>query len=340
MRSPSTRGSLSDVSRLAGVSIATASRVLNGSNHAVSATTRQRVLEAAHQLGYSPSALARALVTRKSRIIGVIVGDVVDPYFAEIIRGVEDVAGRVGYLTIVSNADRRPDVEREYLNVLRDYNAEGVVFAGSGVVGNEQHDALRDTVALARSQGMHIVSLAPRAFEGSSVRVDNRAAAYDIADYLISLGHKRLALVAGPSQLATAAERLDGFRQALAAHGLAADAIYDGDFNYDSGYAAALRIVAEPQLPDAIVGCNDETALGVLMALRQAGISIPKQLSVVGIGDTRPARYLELTTVNIPTYELGAIAARQIVAARDRQADSETILPHRLVPRATTARRQ
>ena len=109
-------------------------------------------------LAYSPSALARALVTRRTRVIGVIVGDVVDPYFGEITRGVEDVAGRAGYLTIVCNADRRPSVEREYLNLLRDYNAEGAVFAGSGLV---EREALSESVGLARRQGMHVVALAP-----------------------------------------------------------------------------------------------------------------------------------------------------------------------------------
>ena len=176
-RTRSGRGSLADVSRRAGVSTATASRVLNGSPHPVSAATRDRVIQAAHDLSYSPSALARALVTRRTRIIGVIVGDVVDPYFAEITRGVEDCAGRAGYLTIVCNADRRPEVEREYLNLLRDYNAEGAVFAGSGLVDDDEE--LNATVEQARRGGMHVVALAPRGFEGSCVMVDNRAAARD-----------------------------------------------------------------------------------------------------------------------------------------------------------------
>ena len=197
-------------------------------------------MEAARDLGYSPSALARALVTRRTRIIGVIVGDVVDPYFAEITRGVEDVAGRAGYLTIVCNADRRPSVEREYLNVLRDYNAEGAVFAGSGLVSSDE--ALSESVGLARRQGMHVVALAPRSFEGSSVTVDNRAAAYDAVDYLASLGHRRIALVAGPVDLVSARQRLEGFLAALDAHSLAPGPLYEGDFSYAAGQAAALRM--------------------------------------------------------------------------------------------------
>ena len=117
--------SLADISRRAGTSVATASRVLNGSTHPVSDATRARVMEAAADLGYQPSALARALVTRSSRIIGVIVNDIVDPYFAEIARGVEDVAGRTGHLVMVCNADHRVEAEIEYVRALRDYHAAG-----------------------------------------------------------------------------------------------------------------------------------------------------------------------------------------------------------------------
>jgi LacI family transcriptional regulator len=336
-RSRSERGSLADVSRRAGVSTATASRVLNGSPHPVSAATRERVMQAAHDLSYSPSALARALVTRRTRIIGVIVGDVVDPYFAEITRGVEDCAGRAGYLTIVCNADRRPAVEREYLNLLCDYNAEGAVFAGSGLVdGDEELSAM---VERARRQGMHVVALAPRAFEGSSITVDNRAAARDLTDHLVSLGHRTIAFVAGPAGLLSARERLAGFEEALAGHSLEPDLLCEGDFSYASGHAAALELLARDRLPDAAIGANDETAIGVLTGLRSAGVDVPGTLSVAGIGDTRPASFLELTTVSVPTFELGARAARRIIAGRDAHDESRVVVGHRLVSRATSARR-
>ena len=294
-------------------------------------------MQAAHDLSYSPSALARALVTRRSRIIGVIVGDVADPYFAEITRGVEDVAGRAGYLTIVCNADRRPAVEREYLNLLRDYNAEGAVFAGSGLVDGDE--ALSASVDQARRQGMHVVALAPRRFSGSSVSVDNRAAAYDLVEYLVSIGHRRVGFVAGPPDLISARQRMEGFRAALDGHSLEPGPLCEGDFSYASGHAAALRLLAAPRLPDAVVAANDETAIGVLMALRGAGVDVPRTLSVAGIGDTRPARFLELTTVSVPTFELGASAARRIIAGGGAASEGNAVMPHRLVPRATSARR-
>src|SRR4029079_19687235 len=124
--------SLADISRRAGTSVATASRVLNGSTHPVSEATRARVMEAAADLGYQPSALARALVTRSSRIIGVIVNDIVDPYFAEIARGVAEVGADLGYLTMVCSAEAGSDAELGHLRQLRDYHAAGIVFAASG----------------------------------------------------------------------------------------------------------------------------------------------------------------------------------------------------------------
>lgn len=333
--------SLADISRRARVSITTASRVLNGSSHPVSEKTRGRVLEAAQELGYQPSALARALVTRNSRIIGVIVGNIVDPYFAEIARGVENVAGRVGYLTMVCNADRRTDAEIEHVRVLRDYQASGVVFASSGYVDDEHAAELGRAVGELHDLGSSVIALAQRDFECLHAVVDNRSAAYDITDYVASLGHERIAFVEGPAGLHTSALRREGFEAAMRDAGLDAGLRFDGGFEYEAGHAAALRMLAAGELPDAVVGANDEVAIGVLMGLRQAGVEVPGRVSVAGIDDTRPARFVELTTVSVPLYELGAVAARAILSARGEHAapTGDVVLPHRLIPRSTTTRR-
>src|ERR671917_509151 len=227
--------SLADISQRAGTSVATASRVLNGSKHPVSEATRARVLAAAADLGYAPSALAQALVTRSSRIIGVIVNDIVDPYFAEIARGVEDVAGRMGYLVMVCNADHRVEAEIEYVRALRDYHAEGLVFAGSGAPGAGANDELATQVEAARARGARVVALAHRDFPALRVGVDNVAAAYDVTDYLISLGHRRIAFVDGPPELYTSEERRSGFSAAMGAAGLAGDLPLPGGFDFESG---------------------------------------------------------------------------------------------------------
>ena len=334
------KASLAGVSRRAGVSIATASRVLNRSDHPVAHATRDKVLAAAEELGYSPSALARALVTQRSRIIGVIVGDIVDPYFAEITRGIEDVGAKAGYLTIVCNADRRTELEQEQMRLLIDYHAQGVIFAGSGYADDARGADLAALVDRARDRGMKVLSLATRDVAGPRVLVDNRAAAYDLTDYLISLGHRRIAFIGGPDGLHTSNQRLAGFRAAIEGASLECDLVYVGDFSYDLGHAAALRMLAGPQLPDALIGANDETAIGAVTALRQAGVAIPEDLSVAGMTDTRLARFSDLTTVNIPLYQFGAIAARRVIVGERDDEPRETVLPHRLVPRSTTTRRK
>jgi LacI family transcriptional regulator len=266
----------------------------------------------------------------------VIVGDIVDPYFAEITRGIEDHANRAGYLTIVCNADRSPAAELAYVRMMRDYSAEGIVFAGGGYTLGEDAELLAELVGEAVEDGIGVLTLAPRGFNGPTIAVDNRAAAADVTAYLAGLGHRRVAFVRGPAGLSTADLRRDGFRAAMDAAGLEPELEFDGDFDHDSGRAAALRMMATG-LPDAVVGANDESAVGVLMAFRQAGVDVPGRLSVAGIGDTRTARLVELTTVSIPLYELGAMAARRITAGDT--AGGEVILAHRLVPRGTTRRR-
>ncbi len=328
--------SLADISRRAGTSVATASRVLNGSTHPVSEATRARVMEAAADLGYQPSALARALVTRSSRIIGVIVNDIVDPYFAEIARGVEDVAGRSGHLVMVCNADHRVEAESKYVRALRDYHAEGLVFAGSGAPGDEANAQLAQDVEAARTRGGRVVCLAQRDFPGLHLGVDNVAVARDVTEHLIGLGHRRIAAVEGPPELYTSADRLAGFRAAMTAAGLDAGLVFPGGFDFEAGQAAARRVLDAGPLPDAVVGANDEAAIGVITGLRQAGVDVPGDVSVAGIDDTRPARFVDLTTVSLPLYDLGAAAARHIIEGAP--ADPLT-LAHRVVPRGSTARR-
>lgn len=315
------------------MSIATASRVLNGSSHPVSEATRSRVLAAADELGYRPSELARALVKRTSRIVGVIVGDIVDPYFAEIARGVDAVAARAGHLTMVCNAERRPTSELAHLDVLRDYHAAGVIFAGSGYEQVAEAAALRAAVAELQASGAVVVALAVRDLDCPSVLVDNRAAAREATEHLLSLGHRRIAFVEGPAGLHTSAHRLDGFRAAVDAAGAEA-VVLPGGFEFEAGAAAAETLLAGP-LPDAVLGVNDEVAIGLLTGLRRGGVDVPGEVSVAGIDDTRPARLVDLTSVSLPLHELGETAARMILEG----AEGDVVLPHRLVQRATTGPR-
>jgi LacI family transcriptional regulator len=300
----------------------------------VSEVTRERVLRAARELGYEPSELARALVTRSSRIIGVIVGDIVDPYFAEIARGIEDIAAQVGYLTMVCSADLGTAAELGHLRLLRDYHAAGVVFAGSGRMGDPSTAELASAVADARRRGTVVVALAQRDFVAPSIVFDNRAAAHDITTYVLSLGHRHVAFVEGPMSLHTSRQRLEGFTLAMRDGSGRAERV-NGGFAYEDGVTAVRKLLARGALPDAIVAANDEAAIGVLMSLREAGIDVPGRVSVAGIDDTRPARFVGLTTIRAPLHEMGRLAAEAVLGGDSAGA----VLPHRLAARATTAPR-
>lgn len=312
--------------------------MLNGSSHPVSEKTRRRVLAAAAEVGYAPSFAAQALVKGRAPIVGVIVGDIVDPYFAEIARGVESVATRMGYVTILSSAHRSTETEVQHVRAMSAYQATGLLFASSGYADDPHGAILEAAVQELRESGARVVTLANRDLDAPSVTFDNRGAAYDVTDYVASLGHRRIAFVDGPAGLYTSLERSAGFEAAMVAAGLDPDLRFEGGFEYEAGLEAARRIAGARPLPDAVVAVNDDVAIGLLMGLREIGVDVPGQLSVAGIDDTRPARYVGLTTVSAPLHDLGLTGA-QSVLSEDATAAGDIVLPHRLTPRATTARR-
>ncbi|HZQ98040.1 MAG TPA: LacI family DNA-binding transcriptional regulator [Chloroflexota bacterium] len=330
--------SITDVARLAGVSITTASRVLNPvAGYPIAAPTRQRVLAAAEAVQYSPSAIARALVTRRSRIVGAIVGDIVDPYFAEIVRGVEDVARRAGYMVVVCNTDRDPATERRYVATLRDYRADAILFLGGDFHDEEGRRQLEQEIALARRNGTVAMALAGERGDLPTVDVDHRAGAREMAEYLIELGHRRIGFIAGPGVVQTAQLRLSGFRDAAAAAGVESSLVAEGGFTYAGGQAAAARLLA--CRPTALFAANDEMGIGALAAVREARLRVPDDVTVVGFGDTARARQSvpALTSVSMPRQEMGAVAMEAVLAALGPAKGSveSRIVAHHLVVRGS-----
>ena len=262
----------------------------------------------------------------------MLVGDIVDPYFAEIARGVEDVATSVGHLTMVCGADRRPAAEFAHLDVLRDYHAAGVVFPGSGYEDVAEAAALREAVAACRR--------AAQWWSRSRVRDLDCPSVWSTT----GPGHARRPSTCcrsgtGGSRSsrgrpgAHRAHRLEGFRAAIAAAGAEAGACCPAASSSRQGAAAAEKLHRRESYPDAVLGVNDEVAIGLLTGLRRGGVDVPGRVSVAGIDDTRPARLVDLTSVSLPLHELGESAARVILEG----AEGDMVLPHRLVRRATTA---
>jgi LacI family transcriptional regulator len=307
---------IKDVAKRAGVSITTASRVLNNVDYPVAADTRRRVEATARELRYSPSALARALVTRRSGIVGVLVGDMVDPYFAEIARGVEDAARRAGYLVVVCNTDREPATERRYVATLSDYRVEALIFIGGDVVSEREKRKLKQQLALAARRGTLAVACAGEHAGLPAIDIDHRAAARDMTEYLLGLGHRNIGFIGGRRDVSTAVQREAGFQAAMTEAGASPELIVHGDFTYAGGLAAAKRLLAE-SAPTAIFAANDQMALAALNAVRVSGLRVPHDVTVVGFGDTGAAEHAApaLTTVSMPRHELGEAAMTALLAA-------------------------
>lgn len=335
--------SITDVAKKAKVSITTVSRVLNGSSHPVSEETRARVLAAAEELNYSPSALAQAMVTRATRIVGVIIGDATDPYFAAIVRGIEDVARKHGYLVIVCNSDRVPEIEIEYVNTLNNYRVDGVIFAGGGLADDVYLQNIRQALESLQARNAVCVSLAKHLFSTAAVLFNNEQMVSDAVDYLVDLGHHSIAYISGPEMLTTTQLRLDGYKAGLAAHKmpLKSQLIFEGDYTYESGLQAAKKLHALTEKPTAVLASNDMMGIGCLVGLKELGYRIPQDISVMGIDDIINTQFVDppLTTISLPMYDLGATGMERLIKIRNGEltGNEAVTMPHQLVIRKSTA---
>lgn len=333
--------SITDVARLAGVSTATVSRVVSAAPYAVSPATRDRVLEAARALDYVPNALARGLHKSHVPVVGVIVHDITDPYFAEVVRGVEDAASVGGFLVITCSSDRIAERELSYVRLLRSMRASTVIFAGSGLDDAALNAEVARHLAAMRDYGAAIVHLSPHAAGEADIGVDNAAGIAGLVAALAGLGHRRIAYLAGPASLFVTRQRLDGYRQGLASAGLPHDdrLVVQTGFNREGGALGIDALLDGEASFTAVIAANDLLALGALQRLAERGIDVPGQLSVAGFDDITTAAIATpgLSTVRLPLHEIGRRAfgyAEQLLAGR--QPDRET-LPTELVLRGSTA---
>jgi LacI family transcriptional regulator len=333
--------SITDVARLAGVSAATVSRVVSSAPYAVSPATRARVLDAAETLDYVPNALARGLLKRYIPVVGVIVHDITDPYFSEIVRGVEDAAALGGYLVITGSSDRIAERENAYVRLLRSMRAATLIFAGSGLDDPAANEQMRRHVAAMRGYGAAVVHLSPHAFGEAEVGVDNAGGIASMVAELVRLGHRQIAFLAGPTSLYVAQQRLDGYRRGLAAAGIAIDErlVVSTGFHRDGGALGIDLLLAGTAPFTAVCAANDLLALGALQRLAEHGISVPSEISVAGFDDIQTAAMASpgLSTVRLPLHEIGRRGfgfAERLLAGERPSAD---VLPTELVMRGSTA---
>lgn len=303
---------LADVARRAGVSPATASRIINGSSKPVTEALRERVLTAVAELQYVPNAHAQSLARSQRSAVGVIVHDVSDPYFAEITRGLQRVATQHGRLVIICNSYRDPDRELEYVELLRAHQTAVIVLAGSGYHDSEFTRQLNSKLEVYQRTGGRVAVIGRHDHAGDAVVPANEMGGYLLGAELYALGHTKVGVIAGPKQLTTTTDRLAGLRRAAREHGgkLASRRIAYADFDRASGATAAAELLdAEPGLT-ALAALNDSMAIGALSLLRSRGIAVPERMSVVGFDDMPIARDVTpaLTTVRLPLADMGARA--------------------------------
>lgn len=327
-----------DVAEQAGVSVTTVSHVINHSRP-VNTDTRQRVEQVMQVLGYQPNVLARSLRKGKTNTIGVILPDNANPYFAEVVRGIEDASFSQGYSVILCNSDNDLEKERFYTNVLIEKQVDGIIFVAAGLSdGNLQNLQTRGIPAVMVDRKVPGVQL-------DCVFADNQVGGYLATEYLIGLGHTSIACISGPQGGASSRERITGYRQALEVSGIDPnpDWLVEGDFQYQGGYEALKLLSKAGSIPTAIFACNDLMAIGAYRYAQEKNISIPQELSIIGFDDISLAAFVNppLTTIRQSKDKMGSLAANLLLEriANKNMGLRQEIVAVQLVVRGSTARK-
>lgn len=326
---------IKDVAALAGISYTTVSHVVN-KTRPVSEEVRVKVEAAIKSLDYVPSAVARSLKAKTTATIGLLVPNSLNPYFAELARGIEDYCERNGYCVILCNSDDNPDKQRSYLRVLLEKRIDGLIVASAG------GDAgLAEGLAGVRTP-MVIVDRGLKGVNTDLVRIDHEYGAYLATRHLLELGHRDIATIGGPAGTSVAQMRLAGYRRALQEAGVEVprERVLESDFTSTGGYTAAATLL-EKNPPTAIFAGNDMIGFGVLRAAAERNIRVPAELSVIGFDDIQMSRYVypALTTVGQSILQLGEMAAGVLlrrIAKPDTAIDQRIVTPS-IVLRESTA---
>lgn len=300
-----------DIAKRAGVSTSTVSHVINKTRH-VREETRARVLEAMSELNYSPNRLAQSLRSRQTFTVGVLLPNSANPYFAEVLYGIEHTCFEHGYNVIIGNAGDDPKREVTYLKTLLSRQVDGILLISTGA-----YDDVQQQLKNYENTAVVLVDRPSQQKDYDEILTDNRQGGLLATHHLIELGHRRIGCIGGPVSLANSAERLAGYYAALDEAGITRDdaLIRDGEFDYNSGYAAASHLLSLSNPPTAIFACNDLMAIGALCAAHEKGLRVPDDLSVIGYDDVTPASYSvpRLTTIAQPARDLGKLAVDRLV---------------------------
>ena len=301
--------SLTDVAKAAEVSIATASRVLAGSDHPVAEETRLRVLKAAEELGYQPNLVARSLRTDQTLTIGLIVENILSPFIPPIVRGIQDRLESNGYFSIIINAGWDPEVEAEAIQTLSKRQIDGIIFVESCIRSSDEVSELADKPHVFVHRLFNSLSL-------NSVVPDEHYGARLATKHLAQLGHQRIAFINGPEGWNATINRMAGYQEELAVRGIFDPVLVErGDWEVQSGYLAAKRLIALKDPPTAIFAGNDLMALGAIYGIQEAGLRVPGDIAVVGYDDREFSGFVRpaITTIRMPCEEMGRASAEALL---------------------------
>jgi LacI family transcriptional regulator len=325
-----------DVAERAGVSTMTVSRVINNSGY-FSREARERVEAAIAELGYVPNTLARSLRFKQTKTIALVLTDITNPFFTTLARGAEDVASEEGFNVIFCNTDESEGEQARELTVLVQKRVDGVLLVPAA--------SSAEPVAFLREQGVPVVVLDRRVPDCTvdSVRCDSEQGAYELVKLLLGLGHTRIAALSGPEKVSTAQDRVAGYRRALAESGLGpgAEIVRYGPFTQAGGNTMARQVLALSPRPTALLAANNFIAVGAYQAVREAGLSVPEDVSIVGFDDLPAWLTMEpfLTVAAQPAYEMGQRATRMLLDRLGREAPPEcreVVLPFELIVRRSS----
>jgi len=326
------RVTLQDVADQAGVSLTTASRVVNEGSRRVGPQLARRVQQAVAELGYTANLQARAVATGQSTMVGVVVHDIADPYFSSIAAGLIEVADARRLLVCLSSTAANEAAEREYVALMRAQRARAVILIGSRTDDTAAREALTAEIAAFTRSGGRAVAVGQDLLGVDTVLPENAAGAEALARAMVAVGHHRFAVLAGPRGLLTARDRLDGFRAGLAAWNvpLGRDQVIYGAFTRDGGYEAMSAVLAadEPR-PDCVFAVTDVMAVGALARLRAGGLRVPADIALAGFDDIGTLRdvYPPLTTVRLPLTRMGEMAAELVLSEPGGTAGTPRVIP-------------
>ena len=312
------RATLRDVADLAGVSLTTASRVVNEGARKVGPEMAERVNRAVTQLGYQANLQARAVASGYTSMIGVMVRDIDDPYFSSIAAGLVEATVPQQLLVCISSTSSGERGEREYVALMRAQRARAVVLIGSRTENVSAREALRAEVSAFTASGGRVSCIGQDLLGVDTIMPENAAGAEALAHALVALGHRSFAVLAGPRELITARDRVAGFRAGLRSWSVDLDPrwVIEGAFTRDGGYEAMSAVLAAgTDQPDCVFAVNDVMAVGALARLRAAGIAVPSDIALAGFDDILTLRdvYPPLTTVRLPLKHMGEMAASLVL---------------------------